>query len=943
MVKSFVRILSIVVIISYTMSGQTWSTISGIPDNQIRCITTAPNGTVWVGTRTKGVFGYDGSSVIPFPKNSSLPTTGGNYYEITAISAMEGKLYIAVKSSALLGGLYVYDFAANSITWIGTFEIVGSSDINVFYKAANGQIYGGSGTGFFKRIADNNWTRIGGGWCRSIAEDSQGNLYYTTFDSLYVYDGVAKRGLKSGIFYSVAVDNNNVVYASDNNDTYKYQNNTFTPMGFSGYAKSMAKDQNGKIWIASSGTTTSYGLKVIDNGNITTYTPSNSPLLSTDMICIGIGLDNKKFIGHYSAGINSIVDAAVVLPITINPTTVNTQMGGVVKFKGGYGVKPYQWSVSPANLGVFLTTGDSATFQANVAGTGSIIVKSANGADSAIASITIADTNNFPKLPPTDLNVTKGKFPNRIDANWVIPGEFETGFEDGIPEGWRVSPPAGQPTAWVESGFMPHGGAKCVKFDVYSPGAPVTDWLITEKLRVSPEKPNLTFYLRTAYAFGNPHSSFIKVSTTNSDPASFTSTVRTLDPGYLADSNLVWRPVSVDLSAYTGQDIYIGFQATAEDIIIYLDDMNMSGQSGLTATGRAVRSYRVYRSLSPVNIQNQSNMVMDQLVTNFSSTDITPLTRYYYAVSAVYDSNYETGVTPVNFGIAYEQGDSVMLNPVSATIPVVDGTVDDNEYGDAKEIILTRNGYWGRAFLKVAGTKLFAGYDLFADSALTTDDYVIFAFDKNRDFTYQDSVEGYFRVRRDGGNLEVAYFPFSALGFTQGYLNPQGVTSAATMTAGSVQFELSIDLLISKLILPQNGRIGAFISAYDVDHARETSWLEKLLAKEYSVAGFGSLTIPIPSSTGKEEFAPREFALGQNYPNPFNPSTKIEYSIVKAGNYSLKVYDITGKLIKTLFDGYVQPGNYSAELDASSFATGVYLYELRGQDVKLTKKMTLLK
>lgn len=115
--------------------AQTWGSITtgnGIPDNQIRCITSAPDGKVWVGTRTRGVFGIDGTSVIAFPKNSSLPTTGGNFYEITAISYIDAKLYIAVKSSALLGGLYVYEFASNTITWIGTFEIVGSSDINVF-------------------------------------------------------------------------------------------------------------------------------------------------------------------------------------------------------------------------------------------------------------------------------------------------------------------------------------------------------------------------------------------------------------------------------------------------------------------------------------------------------------------------------------------------------------------------------------------------------------------------------------------------------------------------------------------------------------------------------------------------------------------------------------------------------------------------------------------
>ncbi|MBK7865500.1 MAG: T9SS type A sorting domain-containing protein [Ignavibacteriales bacterium] len=873
-----------------------------------------------------------------------MPQTGGSHYEITAIGAYDGKLYIAVKTNALLGGLYVYDFLTDAITWIGTFEIVGGSDINTFYKATNGQIYAGSGTGFFKRIADNNWTRIGGGWCRSIAENSQGLLYYTTFDSLYVYDGVTKRGLKSGLFYSCAVDDNDIVYASNASDVFKYENNTFTALGFGGYSKSMAKDLNGKVWIASASTTTSFGLKVIDNGSITTYNSGNSPLSSTDMTAIYVGNDNKKWIGHYSAGLNTIVDAAVVLPITISPGLVNTQMGAVVKFKAGYGTKPYQWSVSPANLGVFLTSGDSATFKANVAGTGTIIVKSANGLDSALASISIADTTVIIKLPPTGLTVTKGKFQDRIDASWVVPGEFDQAFEDGIPEGWRVVPPVGQQTLWVESGFQPHGGAKCIKYDVYSPGSPATDWLITEKVHISLEKSNLTFYLRTAYAFGNPYSSFVKVSTTTSDTSAFTSTVKVLDPQYLADSNLIWRPVSIDLSSYINQDIYIAFQAKAEDIIIYLDDVKMSGQPGLTATGRAVKSYRLYRSTTPQNIQSQGNLVLDQLVTTFSSTNVPPLTNYYYAVSAVYDSNYETEITPVNFGIAYQQGDSIVLNPVSSVVPVIDGIVNDTEYGDAQQITLTRNGYWGAVYAKVAGSKLYLGYDLFGDSTLSNDDYVLFAFDKNRDYTYQDSLEGYYRVRKDGSGVELAYFPFvTPFGFNQGFINPVGFEGGASLNAGSVQFEMAIDLLSSKLNLPPNGKIGGFLSAFDANKFRESSWLEKLLAKEYSILGFGSLNIPIPSSVEKHEIIPVEFALSQNYPNPFNPSTVINYSIAKAGVFSLKLYDITGKEISVLFSESKQVGNYNVKFDASKLASGIYFYELSGENVKISRKMTLVK
>lgn len=924
---------------------QTWNSYTsanGLTDNQVRCITSDANGTIWIGTRTKGVVGYNGSSFIAFPKNSSLPLTGGNYYEITAIGAFDGKLYIAVKSSALLGGLYVYDFAANSITWTGTFEIVGGSDIKAFFKAADGQIYGGSGTGFFKRVADNNWSRIGGGWCQSIAQAPDGKIYYTTYDSLFVYDGTSKRGLKSGLFYSVAVDNNNIVYASDNYDTYKYDGTTFTPMNFGGYSKAMAKDANGKIWIASAGAG-SYGVKMIDGQVITTYNTGNSPLLSTDMTALYVAPDNKKWIGHYSAGINTVLDQAVVLPITISPQSTNTLVGSLVYFKGNYGVKPYQWSVLPANLGTFETTGDSAGFRANLAGEGTIVVKSSGGADSAVATVTVADTGLIVKLPPTGFNVSKGKYDNRIDLSWVVPGEFDQAFENGVPAGWKTSPPAGQPTAWVESGFLPKGGAKCIKFDVYSPGAPVTDWLISEKIFVTPEKPTLSFWLKTAYAFGNPYSSYLKVSSSGQDTASFTSIVRTFDPQYLADSNLVWKFVTVDLSQYINQNIYLGFRATAEDIIIYLDEMKLTGQPGLTSIGRAVRGYKLYKSESPANVKQPANLILNQLVTSYNDITVTPLTNYFYGVSAVYDSNYETDITPVEFGVGYSQTDSLILNPASSIIPVADGVINQNEYTDAKKIVLTRNGYWADAWLKVAGQKLYIAVDAFNDSTLSTDDYIILAFDKNRDFTYQQNTEGYFRLRKDGAGVEIAFFPYTALGFSQGIVNPAGVTGAAGNTTGHAVYEMIIDLQTSELTLPLNRRIGAFLSAYDVDKDIESSWLERLLAKEYSVTGFASVTFPEPTGTKKEENVPSEFSLSQNYPNPFNPETTISFSVAAAGNVTLKLFDITGTEIGVLFSGYKTPGNYTVKFDGRSLTSGIYFYKLEAGSFSSIKKMILLK
>ncbi len=87
----------------------------------------------------------------------------------------------------------------------------------------------------------------------------------------------------------------------------------------------------------------------------------------------------------------------------------------------------------------------------------------------------------------------------------------------------------------------------------------------------------------------------------------------------------------------------------------------------------------------------------------------------------------------------------------------------------------------------------------------------------------------------------------------------------------------------------------------------------------------------------------KEFALYQNYPNPFNPVTKITFAIPIKAKVNLAVYDILGRQIATLADDYKEPGRYEYTFDASSFASGVYVYRLTKDNFVVSKKMLYLK
>ncbi|RJQ59676.1 MAG: T9SS C-terminal target domain-containing protein [Stygiobacter sp.] len=90
---------------------------------------------------------------------------------------------------------------------------------------------------------------------------------------------------------------------------------------------------------------------------------------------------------------------------------------------------------------------------------------------------------------------------------------------------------------------------------------------------------------------------------------------------------------------------------------------------------------------------------------------------------------------------------------------------------------------------------------------------------------------------------------------------------------------------------------------------------------------------------------PAQFSLEQNYPNPFNPETTISYKVQAASKVSLKVYDLLGREVVTLVDGFKQPGIYNSTFSAlrSSLTSGVYFYTLKSGYFVSTKKMVLLK
>jgi hypothetical protein len=105
----------------------------------------------------------------------------------------------------------------------------------------------------------------------------------------------------------------------------------------------------------------------------------------------------------------------------------------------------------------------------------------------------------------------------------------------------------------------------------------------------------------------------------------------------------------------------------------------------------------------------------------------------------------------------------------------------------------------------------------------------------------------------------------------------------------------------------------------------------------------------IRTVTGSGDVTPKYVnRLEQNYPNPFNPATRIHFSIASGSHVSLRIYDVTGRLVRTLVDRRLAAGRRveswnGADAAGRSVASGIYFYRLVAGDFVQTKKMVLLR
>ncbi|MEZ4702400.1 MAG: T9SS type A sorting domain-containing protein [Rhodothermales bacterium] len=184
-------------------------------------------------------------------------------------------------------------------------------------------------------------------------------------------------------------------------------------------------------------------------------------------------------------------------------------------------------------------------------------------------------------------------------------------------------------------------------------------------------------------------------------------------------------------------------------------------------------------------------------------------------------------------------------------------------------------------------------------------------------------------------------------------------TGAPSLTAWPPSFDLNYSNAFLQTAgtdgLPV-GDLNWFPDAKDSYYANRDMHIAALrdsIANAVAVYVPGSPTPMItPSSVAVEDLGgeiPAQFTLDQNYPNPFNPTTNIVFSLPKAINVNLTVYNVLGQRVAVILnDEAIEAGAHSVQWDGRDalgnlVSSGVYIYRLEAGDFSQARKMLFMK
>jgi hypothetical protein len=206
-----------------------------------------------------------------------------------------------------------------------------------------------------------------------------------------------------------------------------------------------------------------------------------------------------------------------------------------------------------------------------------------------------------------------------------------------------------------------------------------------------------------------------------------------------------------------------------------------------------------------------------------------------------------------------------------------------------------------------------------------------------------------FIVLASNKNAFFTRYGFQAFDEYEGQLDNNGETIALNTAAGDTLIKIHYN---DKYPWPNSADGNGYsIVTREKDPYQDQNNAANWMASHEIHGNPGRDNITVSIEEQRQQAIPSEYKLSQNYPNPFNPITRINYSVPKNSFVTLKVYNLLGEEVTTLFEGFKQKGNYTITFDGRGLASGVYFYRMTARQAEggqagnfaETKKIILLK